>query len=174
MSLQEFKVLFELGILWQGKVWIQNDAEARTEILQKVNEQLNNFSPDTRVWVKVGFQKYDPHVNVSGLKGGKYSDLCGWAANQKDGGASAAKQVLSWFSDTNLKDLPPSLAALVVIVSFAEVARGYKVSLEQQFGVWMNSIASADKTTAKALWLAYNDYFPPSLTYGADMSLEFA
>jgi len=174
MSKMEYETLYALGNEWHAKVWMQNDSnEIGKSLIESVNTKLNIFAPD-KVKVRTGFQKYDTYVRTKGSAGGTYAALCGWAAKQDDGGVGAANQVAEFFSTKDLNDLPPTLIELVVIVCFAEVARGYRNESFLAFGRWIQAIrTSTTAGGAKVLWLAYNEYWPPSLTYSADMKLDF-
>lgn len=172
MSHGEYETLYKLGNEWHAKVWIKADNDAGKTLIDTVNTQLNLFAPDT-VKVRTGFQKYDTYVRTKGSAGGTYAALCGWAAKQGDGGVAAANEVADFFYTKALKDLPPTLIELVVIVCFSEVARGYRGDVFLEFGRWIQAIRNSSAQGAKALWLAYNEYWPPSLTYGDDMKLDW-
>jgi hypothetical protein len=170
MSLVELSELEKLGISWNANVWMKSDSTAKAkEILGQVNETLQGYRPNTYKVYTV-FQKYDPYVRTAGLKSGSYQTIVEWAGSQKDGGVAAATEVLECLGDKKLKDLSIHMAALVVIVCFAEVGRGYKSELINFF-LWIKSIKNSDKaSTAKTLWASVNQSFAPSLTYKADQA----
>ncbi|HEY4358646.1 MAG TPA: hypothetical protein VGN16_23065 [Acidobacteriaceae bacterium] len=173
MSKMEYENLYSLGNEWHANVWIKADNDAGKKLIETVNTNLNLFAPD-KVKVRTGFQKYDTYVRTRGSAGGTYAAICGWAARQDDGGVSAANDVWDFFETKALNDLSPTLMELVVIVCFAEVARGYRGESFLAFGRWILAIRTATSPgAAKALWLAYNEFWPPSLTYAADMKLDY-
>ena len=174
MSHGEYGTLYQLGERWFAEVWATNKSEEKAkEILGLVNDALGTMDKGT-FKVYTVFQKYDPYVHTKGHAGPSYKALCGWAAAQPDGGKGIAQEITDFFYDKPLSELSPSAKALVVIACFAEVGRGYRNAEFIKFASWMTNIIQASSAeTARVLWLSYNTYWTPSLTYAVDVNTEY-
>lgn len=176
MSWQEFHQLMQFGTEWHIRVWMHrtsNTREVRRDILRRLQEFLD--ACDTEIFsVRTGWQQYDTYVRAKKAREGTYAALTEWAASQPDGGAGLAQQMLDWMTgDTPLSDLPRPLALLAVIVSFAEMARGYVTDVQRGFHDWMWLIAHArDPANARTLWRGYRKDFTPALTYKEDVAVD--
>lgn len=172
MSTEEATALINDGRNWCAEVWMKNNTVYRDTMILKMNEALNSLN----IKVGRGWQQYDPIVKVNN-KPHTYAALITWAIQQPDGGIEVAKQFQKWYSTSTVKlsELPDHLKALAVITHFAEVGRGYAISIDLKLYTWIDSIVNAaSKEEAKSLWLAYNSKFPPSLKYDQDLKTEWA
>jgi hypothetical protein len=146
----------------------EGDYKTREGILSDVNGFLTNTCKiEARAGVSV-FKASDPLVYVGG-KAYKYHDIVG-AATQKD-----AADFITWYTSDalTLANLPPHIQALAIIVCFAEVARGFKASIELELGPWLTDIVRAgNELTAGQIWKDVNARFKASTTYAQDQKVS--
>lgn len=147
----------------------QSDAQVnpiRDSILAQVNSCLLQWQSPVRV--QGGHQSYELLVRCGGVRG-DYAALAGEMASRSFGGQNPAHDLLGWSQGSvPLHSLDDQLAALAVIIYFAEVGRGYAHEVGE-FEDWIREkVQSQTSREAFASWQQFPKKYAFALTAAQD------